>query len=474
MLPPCQNVQRMDVYTKWDGVWIGPDMHSPEDTLRNKWSFLPDGDVDCKIETFSDREFKLLTEEKRIYILGNSKERGIFLSLVDLLLDGEEKTELKESVISQCWGRAVVSKYHMNVMYQDWRSDNFDTRSNVPTVVCHNEKVAREGGPLFFNSGMKVWEEIFRGDKSTWPHVILMSTGNDIFGFKGETYDLKGFVKRLPRDWDGTLFLTDGAFSARLAGRGYSSDYEAYHAKLQELTYMIKDPRVRWVDSMGWSKEMIMYGEWGPDHPSFSQHFHSDCDETYEGANGEIKSMRICSNVTENIAQLLIGHAIGPKAVLLSNESPLSAFRPPAYYSSQVSMCHNCPEKLLPFHITPYPDMTCTVGPLHPRTKDEIAGQPQTCPEQCMEVDVKRQFGSQTDQIYERHCPYSFFPKGFQVGNDALKNMSNFHGDDDTGFMGHMVWVFNFVLLVSLLGYHHRGRIRVYMIKVLDPERNIA
>lgn len=118
MLPPCQNVQRMDVYANWDGMWIGPDMHSPGDTLRNNWFFLPDGNVDCKIETFGEREFRLLNEEKRVYILGNSKERGIFLSLVDLLLDGEEKAELAESVISQCWGRAVVTKHNMKVMYQ--------------------------------------------------------------------------------------------------------------------------------------------------------------------------------------------------------------------------------------------------------------------------------------------------------------------------------------------------------------------
>lgn len=358
-----------------------------------------------------------------------------------------------------------LTSFQLHVL-QDWRSDNFDTRSNEPTVVCHNEKVAREGGPLFFDSGMKVWEEIFVGDKSTWPHVILMSTGNDIFGFKGEMYDVNEFVKRLPPHWEGQLFLTDGAFGARMAGRGYNSDYEAYHSKLQELTYVTNDPRIRWVDSMGWSKEMIMYGEFGPDHTTFSQHFHRNCDETYEDASsGELKSMRICSNVTENIAQLLIGHAIGPKAALMMNESPLSSFRPPSP-TSEVVMCHNCPKDLLPFHITPYPDMACTVGALHPRTDDEISGKAQTCPEQCMDVEVKRKFGSQTDQIYERHCPYNFFPRGFQVGNDAVRS-SGF--DEDIGLSGHMVWLFNVVLIVSLLGYQHRAKVRSYMLKALDP-----
>jgi hypothetical protein len=467
-------------------MWIGPDMHSPEDTLRNSWFFLPSEEMDCKIETFTENEFKLLQEEKRIYILGNSKERGIFLSLVDLLLDGEEKAKLKESVISQCWDRAVVSKHNMKVMYQDWRSDHFDTRSTEPTVVCHNEKVAREGGPLFFDSGMKVWEEIFRTDKSVWPHVILMSTGNDI-GFKGNMYDINEFVKRLPTDWGGILFLTNGAFGARMAGRGYASDFEAYHTKLMELTYAANDPHVRWVDhGMGLSKEMIMYGEYGPNRTSFSLHFHRSCDESYEDVNGELKfrNTKICSNVTENIAQLLIGHAVVPKAALVANQAPFDAFWhqsstsnvatcPHCRPNSQVLMCQNCPGGLLPFDITPYPDMTCTVGPLHPRSNDEIKGDAQTCPEQCTEVEVDRKFGSQTDQIYERHCPYNFFPipRGFQVGNDAIRSVS--YNKDDVGFLGHVVWMFNFILIASLYVYQRRATVRAKLIKILDEDSKV-
>jgi hypothetical protein len=175
MLPPCQNVQRMDVYTSWDGAWIGPDMHSPMDRLRNNWFFLPSEKMDCKVETFTEYELKLLQEEKRIYVLGNSRERGIFLSLVDLLLDGEEKKDLQSSVVGQCWGRAVVSKHNVKVMYQDWRAYSFRSHTeSEPAVVCHNDIVAKEDGSIFFESALMVWEEIFRGDKSTWPHVILM------------------------------------------------------------------------------------------------------------------------------------------------------------------------------------------------------------------------------------------------------------------------------------------------------------
>jgi hypothetical protein len=417
--------------------------------------------MDCKIEIFSQREFRVLSQERRIYLLG---ERGVFLSLVDILLDDEDKMELEQSVISECWGRAVVTKYNVKIMYQDWRSEYFDTRTAEETVVCHNEKVVREGGSLLFNSGIRVWEEMFR-DEATWPHVVLMSTG------KNQLYDVHEFIGRLPSEWEGTLFLTDGAFSARMAGRGYSSDYEEYRSKLQELTYSSKDSRVRWLDGMGLSRDMIMYGEFGPEHATLSKHFHAHCDATYQDVDGELKSMRVCSNVTENVAQLLIGHALGPKAALMTNDLPVNALHP-SPPSSDLVMCHSCPKDLLPFHITPYPDMSCIVGPLHAKTETEIGGQIQMCPEQCMEVEVKRKFGSQSNQIYERHCPYNFFPRGFQVGNDSMR--SGLVEYEEIGFGGRMVWMFNIVLVASLLGYQHRGKIRARLIKVLDPSGSVS
>ena len=125
------------------------------------------------------------------------------------------------------FNRALVQKSNLKVMYQDWRSDNFDTRTNAPSVVCHNEKVTRKGGPLFFDSGLKVWDEIFQ-DKVQWPSVALMSTGNDMWGFGAKQYDINKFIKRLPPHWTGTLFLTEGAFSARLGGRGYANEVTGY------------------------------------------------------------------------------------------------------------------------------------------------------------------------------------------------------------------------------------------------------
>lgn len=107
--------------------------------------------------------------------------------------------------------------------------------------------------------------------------------------------------------------------------------------------------------------------------------------------------MKVCSNVTENVARILIGHAVGPKKDLIQNgiNAPQEA-----------TYCHACPKDLLPFHITPYPDMTCSVGRLQPTTKGEMKSNFQTCPNECLDLEVTRtNKGSQTDVIYERNCP---------------------------------------------------------------------
>jgi hypothetical protein len=47
--------------------------------------------------------FDICPKKSPIYILGHSKERGIFLSLVDLLLAPDEKADIEESIISNSW-----------------------------------------------------------------------------------------------------------------------------------------------------------------------------------------------------------------------------------------------------------------------------------------------------------------------------------------------------------------------------------
>jgi hypothetical protein len=117
-MPPCQTVQRGDLYSVWDGTWLGPKLHGGVSGMRNGRYFLPSNDMNCKIEYFTDDDLRRNSEDRSIYILGSSKERGVFLSLVDMLLDSKEKEHMSESVISKCWGRAFVTKSKLKVFYQ--------------------------------------------------------------------------------------------------------------------------------------------------------------------------------------------------------------------------------------------------------------------------------------------------------------------------------------------------------------------
>lgn len=188
-----------------------------------------------------------------------------------------------------------------------------------------------------------MFEEIFQ-DPTSWPSVILMSSGGNI-GFRGD-YDLQKFISSLPPAWEGTLFLTDGTFSAMHSGRGSIYDYAEYRRKLRSLTSNMFDRRVQWLDGLGISRDMRMYSEDGPDHVSRSQHFHSQCNEPFTvGLEYREKRMRVCSNITEVVAQLLINFALGPKDRFVEKVERLG-IKPAG--EAKMMYCHACPADLLP------------------------------------------------------------------------------------------------------------------------------
>jgi len=119
---------------------------------------------------------------------------------------------------------------------------------------------------------------------------------------------------------------------------------------------LLKDPRVCWIDGHGILKEMRMYNQDGEEYLSRLQHFHRYCASTKRGINGEF--MTVCSNVTEMMGQLLLGHALSPKADFTEQvkQTPID--------SGALMWCHACPKCMLPFAIVPYPNLTCVTGPI--------------------------------------------------------------------------------------------------------------
>jgi len=412
-MPPCQTVQdRTNIYSHWDGDWIGPDFQLTE-SLRTGWSFLPSSEtMNCKLETFDNQAIRSIPEKTSIYIVGRSVERGIFLSLVDMMLDKMEKKMLKKSIIGKCWGRASVTKGNLQVMYQDFRVNAFEDPTEPQFIECHNDKLVKERGSSFIQNATLVWEEIFQQEEVNWPSVIFLVTGLGAAKFKFE-HHVQPFVSMLPPNWHGTLFLGDFEFSARGGGLGSMSQYEIYLKQINTMVNALNDPRVRWIDGTGISKEMRMYAQKGEEYVARSQHFHHPCLRK-DPDNPKLTAMVVCSNVTEMVGQLLLGHALGPKAEFMERVK-----QNPTPPDSAVTWCTACPKCMIPFHITPYPKMTCVDGPIVAKTEfDDCsvvrsetvngggkAKDPSLCPDSCLESPAMSEFGSETDTVYVRQCP---------------------------------------------------------------------
>ncbi|KAL3775663.1 hypothetical protein ACHAW5_008133 [Stephanodiscus triporus] len=183
------------------------------------------------------------------------------------------------------------------------------------------------------------------------------------------------------------MFIGDYTLSGREGGYLSMPQYEAYINNINDMVDLLGDPRVRWIDGHGISKEMRMYAQDGEEYLARSQHFHSYCRNT--GINME--AITVCSNVTDMIGQLLLGHAIGRKADFME----------------RVTLCHACPKCLLPFAIVPYPEMTCVRGPLLPKASTNSCQKQDTqkCPPPCLEQEVMSKIGSESDIISVRQCP---------------------------------------------------------------------
>ena len=400
---PCQSVADISVFSAFDGDWIGPDVVGLDpEQLRTGWTFIPSRTMNCTFETFSQKDLSSIPEKKSIYVIGTSKERGVFLSLADLLLTDDEKVHIHKSVVGQCWGRVNITKGNLELLYQDFRVAQFEAPDAEDYIECHNDFIAKDSG-RFIDNATNVFHELFQ-DKSSWPSVILMASGKG-----GNNWDFayhtRSFVEMLPPSWNGTLVFTDGYFSPQLAGLSANEVNEKYRSKLEDYLLTMGDNRVRWLDGKGISKEMRMYAEFGHEYVTRSQHFHHFCNESIiDDRTGITNTLRVCGNITDLMAQLLLGFALGEKEEYLqaAQQSESEA------NDMKLTYCYDCPEKLLPFHIT-LPQLTCSEGMLNEREHKfaEHTKTEKSCPQSCLSEDISWSFASQSDKVNVRQCPTS-------------------------------------------------------------------
>ena len=256
----------------------------------------------------------------------------------------------------------------------------------------------------------------------------------------------------IPPAWQGTILLTDGAFSALHAGRGDRFNYRDYRQKLRDLTNNIPDHRIQWVDGLGISRNQRLYSETGPNHVSASQHFHKQCNVDYEGTDHIIRRMRICSNITEIMAQLLLNYALGPKSQFVESvekeQSINNVVKANNDETNTMVYCHACPGGLLPFHITPFPNMTCVTGNLHSRSQNEVSNTgPETCPMGCLDLDIQQYVPTQSGFVHERLCPMNIFqPAAVQTRKIEAEEMRY---DSEGDWLN--LWTMTFIFIVVII-----------------------
>lgn len=119
-LPVC-GMKEEDIATSFwrPGSWVSSNFASAAHGVgRNRWVFQP---KTCVYDTFTHKDLMVLAsleQETWLLVLGNSVQRGIFLTLVDMMLVSGQKQHFRSSAISKCWGYAEVRVGNLRVTYQ--------------------------------------------------------------------------------------------------------------------------------------------------------------------------------------------------------------------------------------------------------------------------------------------------------------------------------------------------------------------
>lgn len=106
--------------TTWrTGTWVSSHIASARHgVMRDGWVFQP---KDCVYDTFSYWDLMALAHAEKptwLLVVGTSVQRGIFLTLVDMVLARDQKGEFSHSAYAKCWGWADLRIGNLRISYQ--------------------------------------------------------------------------------------------------------------------------------------------------------------------------------------------------------------------------------------------------------------------------------------------------------------------------------------------------------------------
>ncbi|KAJ8051103.1 hypothetical protein HOLleu_04550 [Holothuria leucospilota] len=394
-LPSCQTISQNNL-TWVEGSWVTRKLAgSKHGVLRSGWVFQP---KICSFDVFTEEELAVAvtsSEPTSIVILGSSIERGIFLSLVDLILNHKEKVHFNESHFDKCWGYAQLQVGNVQIVYQDYRiepasRDHLQSENNF-TVTCHNEKKVSQGYN-FFDDALGFLQDFLFKDRP-WPDVILVCLK--------DSRQLKSLFEKIPPSWKGVIYPTT-SFKIKTDLFYTASGVRDYRNRAQKFPLI--DKRVQIVDAFALSTG-VRHGSGSSPLILKSNHFHRWCNEL----GGK---MRVCGDATEMVAQLLLGKAIAPKGKDVWMKSVRGKDRDSVgnMDSREIMVCHDCPQSLLPFHIKRIPDLKCykTRQGLRPAEEKNFKVWDGTlCPNECLKTKPVGQAQTESGPVDVRECTVS-------------------------------------------------------------------
>ncbi|CAM9904286.1 unnamed protein product, partial [Scytosiphon promiscuus] len=359
------------------GSWVTSKYANAEHgVLRDGWVFQPS---DCVHDTFNHSDIMLLAgleEPTWLLVAGNSVQRGVFQTLVDLALAAGQKDEFDTSVIKKCWGMADVQIGQLRLTYQDLRLYEIGQASGDSTV-CHGEKLAANSTAEYISSSERYLRETIFQDGGPWPSAI-MAPSHMVDENGAPNLQINVLLSALPAGWDGRLIMME-----HMAGLGHFFDYENPTApslaevnprnQLQEgdsvdrglgrmEQFQSLEPRLTFMSVFPMYQSRLFDGEFSlPGKPCFgcSAHYHyvsaSESPEAWHGAK------MVHSDITEMLANIFIAKAVGTKAALHQKAARLFAGDEPKS-QAQPQLCADCPAQLLPFHVKAVPDLTCEIS----------------------------------------------------------------------------------------------------------------
>ena len=389
-LPSCQTLPQTDL--SWsEGNWVTRDLAGEKrGTLRSGWVLQPN---ECSIDIFTRQDLELAASSptlKTIVIIGRSTERGVFSSLVDMLLKKDEKANLAASVVWKCWGFMELRLGNLRFIYQDFRIEEASMRKvkdkDHVNITCHNEKKVSSNND-FFGDAIGFFEETLFTDQYNPDVVLLIVT---------KSLQLQLLTKVIPPSWTGSFYAMNG-FKCHSASL-YT--FNGRQADLDLATEFVPfDRRIRVLDGFDIATPMRHNNE-APPIIMKPMHWHRPCNEQ----EGE---MLVCGDATEMVAQILLGRALAPNGkddwlASLAGKCDLNEKNS----TREIKVCHDCPRKIFPVHIKRAPHPICYNSSriLAVDRSDVQAWDGSLCPSDCIKTSPVSQEDIQSGRVDVRIC----------------------------------------------------------------------